>query len=282
MKKLALLFTFIFMFSFTSFAKVGDVAGNIYETDIVAKIGDVIIPSYNIGGKTVIIAEEMADYGFNVVWNSENRSLQIYTGRYPENIPEKEITKSNTPGKIAGNIYETDITVHFNGMWVKSYNIGGKTAVCIEDMASNDPEKQFSRDGNAFGDTWNYAGANALWLNEKREIILNVLRPGDFPDKMSFPIKGDYIMPLDYAVTSINLKNSDGEVIEYGVVAILKDDKIFIPQKYMGTEKLTYDYATTRGSCHNNILPLEFGEKEAYFYKGEVYVDFTDSLNHQR
>ena len=278
MKKLALLFTFIFMFSFTSFAKVGDIAGNIYETDIVAKIGGMAIPSYNIGGKTVIIAEEMADYGFKVVWNSENRSLQIYTGRYPENIPEKEITKSNTPGKIAGNIYETDITVHFNGMWVESYNIGGRTAVCIEDMASNDPEKQFSRDGNVFGGIWNYAGANAVWNYETREIILNVLRPGDITAKNGFAIKGDYIMPLDYVITLLNFENMG----EAGVFTILKDDKIFIPyeiyEKYKDMELITYDYATTRGSCHNNILPLEFGEKEAYFYKGEVYVDFTDGL----
>ena len=175
MRKIALILIFVLCLSFSSYAKVGDITGNIYETDIVAKIASMPIQSYNIGGRTVVIAEELLKYGFKVIWNEEIRSLDIYTGRLPENLPKTEIIKSNTPGKIAGNIYETDITVRFNGMWVESYNIGGKTAVCIEDMASNAPEKQFARDGNVFGDIWNYAGANALWSEIEREIILNVI-----------------------------------------------------------------------------------------------------------
>ena len=37
-------------------------------------------------------------------------------------------------GDIVGNIYSTDIRAYINGIEVGSYNIGGKTAVVIEDI----------------------------------------------------------------------------------------------------------------------------------------------------
>ena len=91
-------------------------------------------------------------------------------------------------------------------------------------------------------------------------------------------IKGENIMPQDYVITLLNFENM-GEV---GVFAILKDNKIFIPyeiyEKYKNADNITYDYATTRGSCHNNILPLETNDRETYWYKNDAYIDFTDKL----
>ena len=37
-------------------------------------------------------------------------------------------------GDIVGHIYSTDIRAYINGVEVESYNIGGKTAVVIEDI----------------------------------------------------------------------------------------------------------------------------------------------------
>ena len=39
-------------------------------------------------------------------------------------------------GDIAGSIYSTDIKACINGVWVDSYNIGGKTVVIVEDITS--------------------------------------------------------------------------------------------------------------------------------------------------
>ena len=56
--------------SSTVLAAYGDVAGYIYSTDILAYINDKPIESYNIGGKTAIIMEDLAtgeiNYGFDV------------------------------------------------------------------------------------------------------------------------------------------------------------------------------------------------------------------------
>ena len=263
----------VFMFTFPVSAKVGDIAGDVYPTDIIAYIDRMQIPSYNIGGRTVIISEQLVDYGFKVEWNDEKRTLDIYTGRIPEIAPLLNRENYN-------NIYETDITVRFNGMWVESYNLGGRTAVVIEDMASTDASKQMSRDGNVFSQMGNYsiAGASAVWDEFRRTITLNVVRPGDYTAKNGFAIKGDYIMPVSYVITGISFEN------EKWVTAILKDGKIFIPypiyEKYADYTEIIYDYASTRGSTRNNLLPLNFGEKEAYYYKGEAFVDFTETLKY--
>lgn len=37
-------------------------------------------------------------------------------------------------GDIVGHIYSTDIRAYINGVEVESYNIGGKTAIVIEDI----------------------------------------------------------------------------------------------------------------------------------------------------
>ncbi|MBQ7097398.1 MAG: hypothetical protein IJN96_04905, partial [Clostridia bacterium] len=48
-------------------AKPGDIAGKIYSTDIIAYVNDKPIESYNIGGKTAIIMEDLDEsYGFTV------------------------------------------------------------------------------------------------------------------------------------------------------------------------------------------------------------------------
>lgn len=55
----------------------GDVAGNFYETDIKTYLNGKEIESYNIGGRTYIVAECMKDHGYDVVWDEESRTLSI-------------------------------------------------------------------------------------------------------------------------------------------------------------------------------------------------------------
>lgn len=55
----------------------GKVVGNFYETDIKAILNGKEIESYNIGGRTMICAEAMRDFGYNVDWNPEKRTLTI-------------------------------------------------------------------------------------------------------------------------------------------------------------------------------------------------------------
>lgn len=57
--------------------KPGDIAGHYYATDIVTKVNGKEIESYNIGGRTVIVAEDMAKCGYDVSWDDKKRELKI-------------------------------------------------------------------------------------------------------------------------------------------------------------------------------------------------------------
>ncbi len=116
-------------------AKSGDIAGKYYSTDIITYLNGVEIDSINIGGETLISAEDMAYYGFRVTWLAEERELKIESLDRAENgIPPKVIKSSNLPsGTVLGNYYETDIVTYLDGKTATAYNIGGRTYIHAEE-----------------------------------------------------------------------------------------------------------------------------------------------------
>ena len=139
-----------------------EAAGHIYSTDILAFVNGKPIDGYNIGGKTVIIAEDLDGYGFGVQYNDEIRTLKIesYFNRGYKEIEEISRDKA---GRIIGNIYKTDIKVYFNGILVNGYNIGGRTAVCIEELGD------MSGSANASYGYSDYLG-RSIWNPDERTI----------------------------------------------------------------------------------------------------------------
>lgn len=109
------------------------VVGNIYSTDILTFVNQKPIDGYNIGGRTVVIAEELDGYGFNVEYNDEIRTLKIYS-QFDRGINNPEPIARGEVGQILGNVYKTDIKTYYNGILIEGYNIGGRTAVCLEDL----------------------------------------------------------------------------------------------------------------------------------------------------
>lgn len=169
-------------------------------------------------------------------------------------------------------------------MFVEAYNLGGKTAVALEDMASLSASKQMSRDNNLFYDLgMSIAGAKALWNESARTISLYCLHPGDYMNigGKDYLIKGDYIELKDYYATAVNIMNDNGEYLEEWVSANIHGDKLYIPleisKKYAG-RKLRCEYATTRGASYNNLLYLECDDYDAYYYKGDIMVDASKDL----
>lgn len=57
--------------------KIGDIIGKVFYTDIVTVIDGKEIPSVNIGGRTAIIVEDLSDYGYDVTWSNETRTLDV-------------------------------------------------------------------------------------------------------------------------------------------------------------------------------------------------------------
>ena len=141
------IFAIIILFSLAVFAKSGDVIGNIYSTDILAFINDCPVQSYNIGGKTAIILEDLAEYGFYSSYSDELRTLVTATGAVYESLPHKQISRGKFGGRILGDIYETDIKIYVNGLSIKTYAINGKTAVTIEDLGEITDGSPYSQYG---------------------------------------------------------------------------------------------------------------------------------------
>lgn len=141
--------TTVMIFSLmTANAENGDVCGKIYSTDILALVNGQPIESYNIGGKTVVLAEDLYDdydgasYGFYVTYHDENRLLSLDSylsniNQYYFDSNEKSIERGKV-GTVLGEVYDTDIKVVCNNHEITGYNIGGKTAICIEDLGMSD------------------------------------------------------------------------------------------------------------------------------------------------
>ena len=98
--------------------------------------------SINIGGKTLIDAESMRNYGFDVNWHPSERWLEIVDTQNAEISLQAldgsllDMTKGQT-GRVAGQYYHTDIITTLNTTEIESFNIGGRTFICAEAMRSS-------------------------------------------------------------------------------------------------------------------------------------------------
>ncbi len=156
MKKILILMTAALMMCTTAVcAKTGDVIGKIYSTDIKAYINGVQNPSYCLDGKTAFIIEDITD---NYEYNDDLRTLSCMM--YWLNSDNYNV-KSDTVGRVLGNVYETDIVTYFRGKKIPCFALNGKMAVAIEDVG-NDKE-------------WSEYGAKYIWDADARTISLDVI-----------------------------------------------------------------------------------------------------------
>ncbi len=120
--------------------KPGDIVDYVLYTDIVTYIDNEPIKSYNINGYTVVVSEDLVDYGFDFYWNEQDRAVHInrilysnanksYHSSY---VPEKN---THVVGTRAMPVLYTDIKVYFEGELIRSHNINGKTVIYVDDIA---------------------------------------------------------------------------------------------------------------------------------------------------
>lgn len=114
-------------------------AGDYYYTDIKTYVRGQLINSFNVGGKTVITAEDLSSYGFIVRWDANARALYVSdtNGKAVSNATN---SANGVIGAVAGSYYHTDIVTYFNNTPIESYNLGGKTvfpATALRDYGYN-------------------------------------------------------------------------------------------------------------------------------------------------
>ncbi len=116
-------------------ARSGDIAGVYYATDIKTYLNGKEIPSINIGGETLISAEDMACYGFFVWWDSNERTLRVQENTGVVDDFNLVLPDNTIPaGTAIGNYFETDIVTYLDVAPITAYNIGGRTYIHAEEM----------------------------------------------------------------------------------------------------------------------------------------------------
>ncbi len=149
------------MISTSVFAANGDIIGHIYSTDIRAYINGVEVESYNIGGKTAVVIEDiLRENNHQYIYDDLTRTLKFFSLN-PDYLVEEKAQNKAKSGKIVGKIYETDIKTSIYDVVIPTYNIGGKTAVAIEDLGY---DGAFSPIGGKF-----------IWNEKERTISLEFL-----------------------------------------------------------------------------------------------------------
>ncbi len=306
-----ILFSALFaaVYGITAHAEVGDAIGNVYATDILAYMDGAPIASYNIGGKTVIKAADLRDYGFEVTFDEEKRKADIVTVLRPDSLPQTAKTVNGNPGDIIGEYLETDIVCYLNGVYQETYNINGSTMLVTEDMGSM--EKRTSRDGNIHSDIgYSAACIKTVWNDRERKVELSAIHPGDniTTDMGTYEIAGDRLnviggyFPMGYSlyknpkeeplITWVDGISHDGLCLEisqlaetaglaaefYGDTLSLKD----ISVDTVGKTKLYYEASgAANGSAANVIFPLkttvlvngETADVPVYEYRGHVLIN---------
>lgn len=263
----------ISLFSLTAQAKNGDVVGHIYSTDIRAYINGIEVPSYNIGGKTAVVIEDLfKEFSHQYIYDDSTRTLVFYS-LDPSCLLEGTSQTSSNPGKIVGNIYETDIKTYIYDVQIPSYNIGGKTAVAIEDLGCDGAfstvggkykwdeknrtislEFMYDNFSNLSGDKNIKITANET-MSEAFAEFSEVLHCGGMKEEYIFPDNNSYNPDTDVLMPII----ANGETIGYYFSKALNDSNI---------KSFTYWY------------PEKVKEAEAHNYKPYPYTTREETISH--
>ncbi len=132
---------------------IGDIIGEAYYTDSKAYIDDHSIAVYSIESKLAVSAENLKYYGFDISWNSQKRTINVFRNR--DNLIERSSSVVLPYGKNIGDkaldIYHSDIAVFFDGVKVKSFNTDICTLIFFEDIIkAYSSEYKFDEQDNSF------------------------------------------------------------------------------------------------------------------------------------
>ncbi|MBE7037867.1 MAG: hypothetical protein E7404_03080 [Ruminococcaceae bacterium] len=261
------------------YAKNGDIIGKVYSTDIIAKIDGLNAPSYNINGKTAIIIEELSDknsslsYAIKAKYDDNERRLDVTmsssSGFWGEQYNE---IKRGSVGKILGDVYETDIKVYFNGYEIDGINIGGKTAVVIEDLGL------IGGINEEFG--YSKYRCKAKWNEDERIIALDFI-----DEKSSFSVY-DYANFLKYRIND-NIISAEfdrmaecvSEIIEYNISDEFKKEANVLKPLYFddGKEKTEIGFMYVE----NDTVDGSFLNK-VYITKPELMKTITENIHDEK
>jgi len=113
----------------TATAEIGDPLGDIVYSDITAYINGSAIPTSIKAGTTMVVVEDLANYGFDVNWNGKDRSLRVERNADKKSSPLKVAKNTKPVGAFKCKYVSTDIRTYLSGQLVESFAIDGQTLI---------------------------------------------------------------------------------------------------------------------------------------------------------
>lgn len=107
---------------------------NAVKSDIRAFIDYTPIESYLINGYTYIIAEQLANYGFDVSYDVDSHSLYISRKKFTTPIYTKEMWNASVSKQVGADIIDSDIQVYLDGQIANSYAIQGNVLIMFDEL----------------------------------------------------------------------------------------------------------------------------------------------------
>lgn len=216
---------------------VGAVAGEVYASDIKTYLNGSFIESYNIGGQTVIICEDMRGYGYDVAWNEAERSLYI-TGN-ESNFKRTADIGAVTELTYGSGLYGTDLLTS-TALTLDGRRVEGAPEYCIN--SSYSPTRWFPLAPalDALGTQWEWDSSNNIF--NVTSVDLNKIKLTDESveeDKILAEAGQDFItiklvlyrdgkeIPMTQTVIVGHMQNMHEETQELN--AVLYDGAVYVP-----------------------------------------------------
>ncbi len=242
--------------------------GDAVALDIVTYINHVPIQSYNFNGRTLVVAEDLVDFGFVVRWNEYKETLTIYRNIYDNTIDIPWVTcpTGDDVGRKEFDVTTTNIGVYIGNSKVPSFGgIDGYTLIDVESL---------SRLEN-INIVWHpEVKALKVWVEDGLEMYNYMVRPlpefeyYDLYDATDYEYYWDWYDSEDYFNLSFYLQTDDGYCVynDYGRITIT--DVIDAD----GNSILKRPVSTSTGT---SIWPYRFDYTDAVLSMN-VYLDKDD------
>ena len=114
---------------------IGTKLGDVVYSDITAYINGHEIPVRAANGKTLVVVEDLARYGFDVVWNGTAKTLKVEINKGKAFNPmTAEKDAANKPGAFRGNYVYTGIKTYLSGKLTGCVSINGQIYMDFETL----------------------------------------------------------------------------------------------------------------------------------------------------
>ncbi len=119
-------------------ANVGDKISEAVYSDLSVYVNHYPIPAYVVNDYAVIVAEDLADYCCDVLWDGNARTLNITKSADKTEFTSPAVYNTSFPtGTKCADVLYTDIKTYVNGTEVTSFNVNGRTMIVIDEFGNN-------------------------------------------------------------------------------------------------------------------------------------------------